>query len=136
MNSSTSVRSELTVIVRAKELSSYVLTVTEKSPKRFRFTLTSKLQTYTLDVIEYLYRANDVYAKSADSPEAAERLDLQHRAMTQLRLLCYMAQLAEEQGCILHKQYEQITKQAYECQNLLGGWINSDKRRLSGTGRQ
>ena len=37
-----SYQSELTVIVRAKELASYIMTVTDKSPKRFRFTLTLK----------------------------------------------------------------------------------------------
>ncbi|MBQ9001711.1 MAG: hypothetical protein IJ087_07655 [Eggerthellaceae bacterium] len=30
-------QSELTVIVKAKDLAGYVLTVTDKSPKRFRF---------------------------------------------------------------------------------------------------
>ena len=56
-------RSELTVIVKAKDLCSYVLTVTEKSPKRFRFTLVAKLQGYALGTIENLYRANEVYVK-------------------------------------------------------------------------
>ena len=50
--------------------------------------------------------------------------------MTDLKLLSYMAQLAMEQGCILPKQYEQITKQVYDCQNLLGAWLSSDRKRL------
>ena len=41
-----------------------------------------------------------------------------------------MAQLAMEQGCILHKQYEQVTRKAYDCRNLLGAWMNSDRKRL------
>lgn len=125
-------KSELSVIVKVKDLASYILTVTEKSPKRFRFTLTGRLQNYILDVVENLYLANEVFVKSADSREAENRLSLQHTAMTQLKLLCYVSQLAMEQGCILYKQYEQITKQAYDCQNLLGAWIKSDRRRLTG----
>ena len=61
-----SYQSELTVIVRAKELASYIMTVTDKSPKRFHFTLTSRLQNYALDIIENLYRANEVFAKRGD----------------------------------------------------------------------
>jgi hypothetical protein len=32
--------------------------------------------------------------------------------------------------CILLKHYEQITKQIYDVQNLLGAWLNSDRRRF------
>ena len=35
---------ELTVITKAKDLCRYAMTVTEKSPKRFRFTLVSRMQ--------------------------------------------------------------------------------------------
>ena len=54
-------QSELSVIVKAKDHCAYVMTVTEKSPKRFRFTLIAKPQTYALKAIENLYRANEVF---------------------------------------------------------------------------
>lgn len=125
-------KSELTVISKAKELASYILTVTDKSPKRFRFTMTSRLQNYALDIIESLYLANEIFVAQPGGAEWNRRLELQHQAMTQIKLLSYTAQLAMEQNCILYKQYEQITRQAYDCQNLLGAWINSDRRRFSG----
>lgn len=106
------------------------MTVTDKSPKRFRFTLVAKLQSYALNTIENLYRANEVFAKGGDREKAAQRLDFQHQGLTELKLLGYMAQLAMEQGCILPKQYEQITKKIHDCQNMLGAWINSDRKRL------
>ena len=59
-------QSELAVITKAKDLCSYVMTVTDKSPKRFRFTLVAKLQNYALDIIENLYRANEVFVKAGD----------------------------------------------------------------------
>lgn len=52
---------ELTVITKSKDLCRYILTVTEKSPKRFRFTLTGRMQNLALDIIEQAYRANDIY---------------------------------------------------------------------------
>lgn len=50
--------SELAVITKAKDLCSYIMTVTEKSLKRFRFTLVSRMQNLALDTIEQMYRAN------------------------------------------------------------------------------
>lgn len=122
--------SELAVITKAKDLCSYIMTVTDKSPKRFRFTLVAKMQNYALNTIENLYRANEVYVSKGDSVKAAMRVDYQHRALTELKLLGYISQLAMEQGCILPKQYEQITKKVSDCQNMLGAWLNSDRKRL------
>ena len=123
-------QSELAVITKAKDLCSYVMTVTDKSPKRFRFTLVAKLQNYALDIIENLYRANEVFVKAGDREKSQQRIDFQHQALTELKLLGYMAQLSMEQGCILPKQYEQITKKIHDCQNMLGAWLNSDRKRL------
>jgi len=123
-------QAEMTVITRAKDLCTYILTVTEKSPKRFRFTLTSRMQNLSLELIEQIYRANDVYLSGPDREAAyTRRLDLQHGALTSVKLLGYMALLAREQGAILPKQYEQITRLTHECQRLLGGWINADRKR-------
>ena len=58
-------QSELTVITQAKALCSYIMTVTDKSPKRFRFTLVAKLQNYALNVIENLYYAIEVPMQTA-----------------------------------------------------------------------
>jgi hypothetical protein len=124
-------QTELTVITKAKDLCRYILTVTENSPKRFRFTMVSRMQNLALDVIEQAYRANEVYLSGPDRIAAsARRLDLQHSALTGAKLLGYMALLAREQGAILPKQYEQITKLVHDVQNLLGAWINSDRRRM------
>lgn len=127
-------QSELTVISKAKDLCSYVMTITQKSPKQFRFTFVSKLQNLSLSVIENLFRANDVFISKTDTYARKERLSLQRSAMTDLKLLGYIALLAMEQGCILPKQYEQISRQINDCQNLLGAWMNSDRRRLSSDG--
>ena len=122
-------KSELSVITKAKDLCSYIMTVTDKSPKRFRFTLVSRMQNYGLDVIENLISANEIFVRVDTSAEAKERLSLQRKAMTSLKLLGYISELAMQQQCILQKQYEQITKQVYDTQNLLGAWMNSDRKR-------
>ena len=105
------------------------MTVTDKSPKRFRFTLVSRLQNYALDVIENLIMANELYVAPGDMRTAEARSAYQRKAMSTLKLLGYMSELAMKQGCILPKQYEQITKQIYDAENMLGAWMNSDKKR-------
>ena len=72
-------QSELIVITKAKELCSYVMTVTQKSPKHFRFTFVTRMQN--------LYRANDTFVSGRDREAVKERLGYQHKAITSLKLL-------------------------------------------------
>ena len=123
-------QSELTVITKAKDLCSYIMTVTQKSPKHFRYTFVSRMQNLALSIIENLFRANDVFVSKTDTYSQKERISYQRAAMTDLKLLGYMALLSMEQKCILSKQYEQIARQVAECRNLLGAWMNSDRKRL------
>ena len=50
-------KSELQVITKAKDLCTYVMTVTQKSPKQYRYTFVGRLQNLTLSIIENFYRA-------------------------------------------------------------------------------
>ncbi|MCL1981853.1 MAG: four helix bundle protein [Clostridiales bacterium] len=52
---------ELTAITKARELGSKVFAVTEKSPKKYRFTIVSRLQNLSLEVISDIGRANEVF---------------------------------------------------------------------------
>ena len=61
------------------------------------------MQNLGLEIIENLYRANDTFFNSSDAVAYRKRLDYQHRAMTNLRLLAYISQLAMDQKCILPK---------------------------------
>ena len=124
------VKNELTVVMKAKDLCSYIVTVTQKSPKQFRFTFVNRLQNLAMDVIENIYRANDVFINKGSHSNQEKRLDFQHKALTSLKILAYFAEMAMTQNCILPKQYEQIAKLTTDCQYLLGAWINSDKKRL------
>ena len=91
-------QSELTVITKAKDLCSYIMTVTQKSPKQFRFTFVSRLQNLALSAIENLFRANDVFVSKTDMPSQKERISYQRSVMTDLKLLGYIALLSLEQN--------------------------------------
>ena len=124
-------KSDLLVVTKAKELCSYIITITQKSPRQFRFTFVSRLQNLALDVIEKIYFANEIYIGGGNEKNAGKRLALQHHALTALKLIAYMAELAMKEQCILFRQYEQIAKMTTDCQRLLGAWINSDKKRFT-----
>lgn len=106
------------------------MTATEKSPKKYRFTFTTRMQNMSMDIIEDLYAANDIHTGRVDPHTMYERRQqLQREAISKTRMLAYIAQLALEQQAILPKQYEQIALQSTELINLAYGWKNSDEQR-------
>lgn len=117
-------KNDLFVVTKTKDLAKYILTVTEKSPVKFRFTLTTRLQNYALDALENLYIANSL-------PLGEERKRYQLQAKSKLELTDYFAGVAAEQNAILFRQYEQICKQVAEALLYLGKWIASDAKRVS-----
>lgn len=52
---------ELSVIVNAKDLCNYIFIITDKSPKKFRFSLVSRLQNLSLNVLISLKLMNYIY---------------------------------------------------------------------------
>lgn len=81
-------------------------------------------------IVEELYYANDIYVHPSSRSGWAVRQSHQRKALSTLKLLSYVSELAMELQAIQPKQYEQISKQTYNVQNLLGAWINSDSKRF------
>ena len=104
--------------------------ITQKSPKKFRFTFVGRLQNLSLSVIENLFRANEIYVSNNDTVSYEKRLFYQREAITDIKILSYISMLSYENKCILFKQYEHISMLIKDSQNLIGAWIKSDKRRL------
>ncbi len=61
---------------------------------------------------------------------ASKRLDEQSAAMACLNELDFLLVLAREVQCISTKQHSQIAVLLAETKKLLGGWINSDRKRF------
>lgn len=49
------------VITKSKELMKVVFEVTDKSPKKFRFSLVSRMQNLSMDILKNLYMVNETY---------------------------------------------------------------------------
>ena len=129
-------KDELQVVVRARDLASYVFAATAGSPKKFRSTFVYRLQNLSLDVVEHIWRANAIRVEGPDGVPSPDRLErrvgFQREALVSLRLLCYLAQIAREQGCLLMRQLKCISEQADEVSRLLVSWSSSDRRRYGG----
>ena len=114
--------SELAVITAAKDLCGYIMKISPKIPKA---SFAARLQNMSLEIIENLLKAN------AMLPEKAKyRIKYQRKASLSMQILGYFAMLARENGAILPPQHENISKLVAEAQKLLGGWINSTKKKI------
>lgn len=118
---------DLVVITIAKKLCAYVIAITEKSPKKFRGVFVNRMQNYCLDTIEYLLEANFIRMDSAANK--VKREHYQTEAIVKLKLLGYIAMVAQSSNCILQKQYKQISMQLAETINLIIAWKKSDDER-------
>ncbi len=125
--------SELMVITKSKDMIKYLFDISENAPKKFRFSLISKMQDNALDVLESLIKANE-FKPGADINENNKRREYQQKAIADLKVLDALIMIAREQQCILPKQYEIMSGLISDCVNLTGAWINSDKKRFQNTG--
>ena len=111
---------EMAVFTHAKKLSEYVFIITEKSPKKYRWSIVSRLQNTSVDIIENLYRAN--YER-----EPARRTEFQKRAMVGLNLLDFYAETAKSKQAVNLHQMTVIARQISDVKRLLTGWIKSTR---------
>ncbi len=112
---------EMAVFVHAKKLSEYIFVITEKSPKKLRWSIVSRLQNCSVDIVENLYRAN--YERGE------ERTLYQKKAMVCINLLDFFTETAKTKQAINIRQTGIIARQLTEVKKLLYGWIKSDKKR-------
>ena len=112
---------EMAIFTAAKKLSEYIYIVTEKSPKKYRWSIITKIQNASIAVIEDLYLAN--------FEEGAERLAYQKQAGVQLRLIDHYAEVAYKLKAIPFKQMEHIAYLIIDARKLLAGWSKCTKNR-------
>lgn len=119
---------DLIAITVVKKLGAYVIAITEKSPKKFRGVFVNRMQNYCLDTLECLLNANFIRLDSNENKRKRE--EYQKEAIVKLKLLGYIAMVAENASCILTRQYKQISLQLAKSINLIIAWKKSDDERF------
>lgn len=97
-------KSELLIITETKRLIDYVFVITEKSPKKFRYSLVSKIHNLIIEIVELLYEDNNIHIGNIN------RLNKQEKEKVKFMLLDYVCELSAKEKCILFGQYENISK--------------------------
>lgn len=111
---------EMAVFTSAKKLAEYIFVVSEKSPKKFRWSIITRLQNASVDVVENLYRANFERVEE-------RRIAYQKSALVSLHLVDFFAETAKTKQAISLKQMTVIGRQIVECKKLLNGWVKATK---------
>ena len=120
---------DLMVITVVKKLGAYIIAVTEKSPAKYRGVFVNRMQNLSLEILKLLLQANFVRIDSLDNKKKRE--EYQKDAIIKLKMLGYIAMVAENSKCILSKQFKQISIQIGESINLIAAWKKSDDNRWS-----
>ena len=118
---------DLLVITVVKKLGAYIIAITEKSPAKFRGVFVNRMQNMSLEILELLLQANFVRIDSEINKKKRE--EYQKDAIIKLKMLGYISMVAENAGCILNKQFKQISLQIGEAINLVAAWKKSDDER-------
>lgn len=114
---------EMAVFTHAKKLSEYIFVITEKSPKKLRWSIISRFQNASVDLVEHLYRANFERDQVRES--------FQKSALVDLCLIDFYAETARRKQAINGRQTAVIARQLAEMRKLLNGWIKSTKAKTT-----
>jgi hypothetical protein len=121
---------KLLVITKSNELAAYTMRIctNEKNfPKRFRWCITNKIVESAIEINNCVNAANSVYVNPQTAAEDfALRRKYQTKALAQTYVLLSMIDLAYRTFGIESSRVEYWTRLAYEVQNLLRNWRNSD----------
>lgn len=118
---------DLMVITVVKKLGAYIIAITEKSPSKFRGVFVNRMQNISLEILELLLQANFIRINNEENKKKRE--EYQKDAIIKLKMLGYISMLAENSGCILSRQFKQISFQIGESINLIAAWKKSDDER-------
>ncbi len=108
---------DLKVFVRWRRFLAWLLSATEKFPKRVRFTFSSRLGNLALDILERLVEA----AYTSNKTTLLRRVNLD---IEKMRVLL---RISHEQRYLGDRGYEHAVKELYEIGRMVGAWIKQQE---------
>ncbi len=107
------------VFIRWEKFLLWQMVLTEKFPKRVRFTLSTRIDNMALDILEQIIEA--AYTK--------DRLDILKRANLMIEKMRVIFRVCHKQRHMSNRSYEYAVKELYEIGGMLGGWIREQKKK-------
>lgn len=123
--------SKFNIMNRAEKIVDYVLTITEKSPKKLRLDIVPEMRKKALDIVEDVVRANflAVTGEGATPETRSERLAFQEHCLATIRVLEAFAEIANSHSYITEDQLCYLTKLTQELFDMIKKWQEGDKAR-------
>lgn len=125
------------ILQKAKEVAGYVLRITQNEkffPKRYRFSVTNKMQEKAMDIVEKLVEAYEIYPNS--QKEFDERISRMKVARAEIRSLLTLTEVAAETFGIRASAFEHLTRLLVDLKTHLTAWIRSDLKRFKDKGHE
>lgn len=124
---------DLTVIIKAKELASHTLRITNNEkyfPKRYRMTLTNRIIEKAVDIYTLLYEANEINPKNMQELEF--RQYRQRQAIAYCRSLMALMDISKETFQLPAEKCRYWASMAFNVRNLTIAWYKQDEKRFRG----
>ena len=110
---------ELQIFQRWETFLDWLLNQTEKFPKRVRFTFSTRLDNFALDILEMIIEAS--YTK--------EKLDALRRINLHLEKMRVLVRICNKRKILANKHYEHAIRELYAVGRMNGGWIKQQQER-------
>lgn len=111
---------ELPIFVKWMEFLKWLLLLSDKMPKKVRFTFSSRMNNLALDLVEDLVEARYSGAKNKTSTLRSANLKLE-----KLRVLF---RICHESKLISHDAYKHASFSINEVGKMLGGWLKHQEQ--------
>jgi hypothetical protein len=111
---------EFQLFVRWEEFLQWLLNMTEKFPKKVRFTFTTRIDNLALDILEHIIECR--YDRQA-RPAGLKKMNIGFEKLRILLRICHRL-------CYLsNRQYEQAAIHINEAGRMTAGWLKGEKSR-------
>ena len=110
---------ELPIFTKWLEFLDWLLPTTERFPKRVRFTLSQRIDSLALDVVEDLVEAR--YSR--------RKIEHLRRANLRLEKLRVLLRVSHRHKHLPNRQYEHAMRLIYNVGRMLGGWRKSQEKK-------
>lgn len=123
---------QLKIFTVVQDMINYCITITAKSPKRYRGNISDRLINSAFDMLEYVTRANAINfsIKEMAVQMYTKRRELQYEAIASVRMVEQVALVSKMNDAITMHQYETLALKMVECSGLCIAWAKADKKRF------
>lgn len=120
------------IINKAEKVVDYVLTITEKAPKKLRCDIVPELRKQAVRIMEDIVRANFIVCnENTFDVDKATRLGFQKDCQATIRVLEATSEICNSHSYVTNHQLEVLTKHTQELFDMVSKWILSDEKRCT-----